>query len=605
MGWLNSITPGLADRPASEDTLGFETYTRALARFLVHPDTEGGLTVSIEGDWGSGKSSFLVQLEKEIRRIGSLSSAAPLTVEFNPWRQAKEEELWAAFALTFTRKVAEQQPVGRRWLGYLRLLWLRFQWREGWADLLRMAAIVAALAIVAVLVPVVVQEKGWMAVGSVSKDLFPTPQTVNVAADSQKPVSKGGGGAGKETGDVWKKIFDWGVVSGGVAGYAAVILSLWVRLLTFIKKPLKFELKTHLSGPDYAGRAAFVERFHEDFDKVVKAFAGRRRVYVFIDDLDRCDPGRAAELMQALNLMVSTNPQTIFILAMDRAKVSAGLADRQKGVLQYMVRQGSGSQGSLDAEIDRQRALEFGYQFVDKFVQLPFVVPRPAAGSVESFLLRRAFAPAEESGTIPSQPSRLSKRLHRPAGAVSESGTSQDDSARVASSAMDSAGEESCFEAAPERIFEVTRTVSIAFVRNPRRIKQFVNIFRLRAYIAEQTGLLAQPGVDTTGFTLQQLGKFTALMMGWPLLAYDILGDATFIGKIEELALISDLSANDSSVAARRLRHDESLRLLLRAGCVDADGLPLLEQELWSLKNIDLTRLFEISHPATRSIGTP
>jgi hypothetical protein len=49
------------------------------------------------------------------------------------------------------------------------------------------------------------------------------------------------------------------------------------------------QLKKYIASPGYSEHADFVETFHEDFARVVRAYAGQRRVFVFIDDLDRCD----------------------------------------------------------------------------------------------------------------------------------------------------------------------------------------------------------------------------------------------------------------------------------------------------------------------------
>src|SRR3954454_5506697 len=66
---LQSFAPAtLADAPSSEDELGFSPYTRALAQFLLNIDTKGPLSVSIEGQWGSGKSSFLLILENDLKK---------------------------------------------------------------------------------------------------------------------------------------------------------------------------------------------------------------------------------------------------------------------------------------------------------------------------------------------------------------------------------------------------------------------------------------------------------------------------------------------------------------------------------------------------------
>ena len=41
---------------------------------------------------------------------------------------------------------------------------------------------------------------------------------------------------------------------------------------------------------------------------LLSATPERNKVFVFIDDLDRCEVPKAADLMQALNLMISNDP---------------------------------------------------------------------------------------------------------------------------------------------------------------------------------------------------------------------------------------------------------------------------------------------------------
>jgi hypothetical protein len=57
----------ISDQPAGKDSLGLTPYVIAMTEFLTHPDTKPPLTISIEGEWGSGKSSFMEQLEEQIK----------------------------------------------------------------------------------------------------------------------------------------------------------------------------------------------------------------------------------------------------------------------------------------------------------------------------------------------------------------------------------------------------------------------------------------------------------------------------------------------------------------------------------------------------------
>ena len=73
------------DQPTYDDLLGFSPYVEAIKEFLINPSTKPPLTLSIEGSWGSGKSSFMLQLIKELEANGEC------TVLFNAWRHDKED----------------------------------------------------------------------------------------------------------------------------------------------------------------------------------------------------------------------------------------------------------------------------------------------------------------------------------------------------------------------------------------------------------------------------------------------------------------------------------------------------------------------------------
>lgn len=59
----------IGDQAAETDLLGFKPYVDAIAEFLTDPETKAPLTLSVEGEWGSGKSSFMQQLKKAIEEI--------------------------------------------------------------------------------------------------------------------------------------------------------------------------------------------------------------------------------------------------------------------------------------------------------------------------------------------------------------------------------------------------------------------------------------------------------------------------------------------------------------------------------------------------------
>jgi len=72
---------------------------------------------------------------------------------------------------------------------------------------------------------------------------------------------------------------------GGTGGSIAGI----GKLLEILQKLIgysKMDLTEYLKSPDDEQEVAFIERFHEDFSKIVNAYAGKdEKVYVFIDDI--------------------------------------------------------------------------------------------------------------------------------------------------------------------------------------------------------------------------------------------------------------------------------------------------------------------------------
>ena len=57
----------LNDTPSKTDSIGFDPYIKALAKMLLHEKTKTPIVVGIYGEWGSGKSSFMHLLMKEIQ----------------------------------------------------------------------------------------------------------------------------------------------------------------------------------------------------------------------------------------------------------------------------------------------------------------------------------------------------------------------------------------------------------------------------------------------------------------------------------------------------------------------------------------------------------
>jgi predicted AAA+ superfamily ATPase len=61
-----------ADKWTSKDSLGFEVYAHAIARFLTHYQTQPPLCISIQAPWGGGKTSLMRMIQRELDKDSEL-----------------------------------------------------------------------------------------------------------------------------------------------------------------------------------------------------------------------------------------------------------------------------------------------------------------------------------------------------------------------------------------------------------------------------------------------------------------------------------------------------------------------------------------------------
>lgn len=471
------LTAAAADQPTDDDLLGFRPYVEAIAAFLTNEHTTPPLAMSIEGDWGSGKSSFMLQLERCLRE-----EHHQRTVRFNAWRHDREDALWAAFALEFLHELKRQQPWVRRPWSTIRLAFGRYRWRDGWLDFLQ--ALLVGILLVVVL--------------GCASGLLLAHRDLLIGTRHDVPS-----GASRSVDVMTWMLAATVTVLGWVLG-----LRVWLQRLL---SPLATDLRRHLRHPDYSARVGFVEEFHRDFGRMVSVYVPQgARVFVFIDDLDRCDPPRAADLMQGLNLMLSESAPVVFVIGMDREKVAAAVAVKHGRVLPYLAHDFTGS-----AQTEGRPGWEYGNAFVDKFIQLPFRIPTPGPAEVAHLLERLSFG---RQGTD-SQRGGLAAGLpdtHAGAGVVRQAPDSEPpESSGVRETVRISAAPDS------PAVRDIVGRLAAYLDFNPRRVKQFLNLLRLRAFLADVTGGFRTRDSEEPP-SLEALAKFLLVALRWPLIVRDL-----------------------------------------------------------------------------------
>jgi hypothetical protein len=616
----------VGDQPTLQDSLGFTPYVEAIAAFLTSPATPSPLTMSIEGEWGSGKSSFMLQLEQVIRKpsktavlmshlpkaLGGLSDHGSawqalrlfwtqkqrITIEFNAWRHDKQDALWAAFALKFTKSLRKQIGVLRGWKGDLVLFLSRLKGLRGWLELLLL--IVSVLLLLFGLV-------GLYRFVKIHDPAEVKQLLIEITHPEGKRSAESSGGGTANSREAPPNVqgssqlsrhYDY-LFSRGKWGISiALAIAGFIRFRKYLKLPLSFHLEKYLVKPDYRGRVAFIETFHEDFGRLVRAYAANKKIFIFIDDLDRCDVPRAAELMQALNLMIGDAGKLIFILGMDREKVAAGIAQKYKDLLPFLPE-------FAESNPTQSLPLYFGYAYLQKFIQLSFTLPVISDASA----LSRFLAQVESETRTVSWPKRLVAYWHLRAKTIllrfalfknqtidATAAKGNDASKSTAATAETAVTQQRRVEYLrikvdkdSDRVRRIVMMVSALFENNPRKLKQFINTFRLALFLASNQGLLdRQEGCRFV--TPEQLGKFAAITLRFPDLRSELAKDMDLLATMQRTVI--QLPPNTEVPAPLKWLNQPGLRKVLHYG-VELGAEPFNE-EIYSLVAFPVDKLLSV-----------
>ena len=328
----------ISDNPLSDsdfDALNLRAVAQGLSRFFRNRKTVPPMTVAIIGDWGFGKSSLMRLLEADLRK----NRVRP--VWFNAWHHQTEEQL-LAYLLEGIRKQAIPStltPTGLRFR--LRLVWSRIG--TSWRSILVSALIIGLCG------------------GVICKyGIFTSLSDFIKSFDSLDDFIK-----------VWA----------GPAATAAGVITGFFGLKELLK-PFGVSPAALLRSAEKSARIQALEAktsfrmaFESQFQDVTAALWPNQMV-IFIDDLDRCQPDRILQILEATNFLVSAG-ECFVVLGIAKKIVLAAVGLAFKKIAQEVT---ATPQPGTDGAIATRR--DYAQNYLSKLINLEVNVRRQNSAQV-------------------------------------------------------------------------------------------------------------------------------------------------------------------------------------------------------------------------------
>jgi formylglycine-generating enzyme required for sulfatase activity/energy-coupling factor transporter ATP-binding protein EcfA2 len=295
------------------DRLNFSHYANVLAEVVLTADTP--ITIGVFGPWGSGKTSLMRLIAGQLLHRRTTGHRWARVVWFNAWQYERDQgALWRALLLRVLEGLEDTQ-LGKE----------DAQQIEDWRT--RLYTDVQRTETGSVRINWPKLGKGALSLGL---SLIPTPGTFLEVAQLLQ----------------------------GETGTLEDIISAFDRERTEV----------------YRRQLMLLEEFQGGFAHLVRRYVWERNglLVVFIDDLDRCLPDRAVEVLEAIKLFLDVQG-CVFLIAVDRDIIERVV---QVQYASYMTEE---SERASDVPLA-------GQSYLEKIVQLPFHLPPLEDDQIAGFI---------------------------------------------------------------------------------------------------------------------------------------------------------------------------------------------------------------------------
>jgi len=283
----------------------------------------------------------------------------------------------------------------------------------------------------------------------------------------------------------------------------------------------------------------------------------------------------------------------IFVLGIDRETVAAGIAAKHEKLWPYLI--AARADAEENATHDLKSALRFGFEYLEKFIDVTLRLPKPDSRSVALYLEK--LCPFPSGSKDSTQPGSVSEDPNSPEQHLQTSVETEhkqqihnleEQAAEVERQLEDTGLLRKCAGMA-----------SPLLDYNPRRIKQFVNTFRLRSRLSPIGNTIVTRPNDRDllqgGLNLPQIAKLVAIELAHPLILEDWYRHPDLFVKLTAYYLSGNSTILPTGISARWTEQSALKTLIL--------NVPREEDpSKWSLTNVDQARYLAIAPRQTKPI---
>jgi hypothetical protein len=511
-----------------EDQLDYDLYATSIFEFIKHPKTRPPLVIGVQAPWGQGKTSLMRMVQKKLDKdhpdlkkednsdtktekksfspiplikVGELREFVKTgkvisegegkidlkgdwpTVWFNAWKYQSSEQIWAGMAHSILSQLTSRLDSQLK----IEWFWLKLHLRRINTQAIRTDIYQT------VLEKFIPQAIGWLGLILLSIITFILFVSIETWA-----------GVGSAITAAWGALQSW---------------KKWTGSMTeALEKKLEGKFTRYVQQPDYSEKLGFLHLVEQDMRQVFDLLIDKEKpLVVFIDDLDRCSPAKVGQIIEAINLFLAGDyGECIFVLGMDAQVVAASMEVVHEEIIGKMA----------------DRKGELGWLFMDKFIQLPFVIPRLKNDQKEAYLGKLALGvegkieqerPDTEKEQDEQEIVKFEKEISSGNMEVKEvldkgkeikakfSKTNPEAANKVVELSIGEVAKK--FTDEDPEMFAALTEYKEYLSDNPRTIKRAVNLYRFHYFISEARHLSPH---DLLCASPEQIARWIVVIIRWP-----------------------------------------------------------------------------------------